>query len=230
MQVDELQRNVTARRNKIFLLMEEVRRLRIQQRAKGDLRGVEDTLDDDEAYPSFIPFLPPVTEKTWQNYVNFYAVSVASIILFGGIIAPSLELKMGMGGTSYYDFIASVHLPTQMAQVDPIVASFCGGAVGVLSLMLVVEKNNLAMQARRRCFYCEGTGYLTCGNCLGTGAALDGAAAAAAAGGGGEAAGAGCTCSFCSGTGKVMCTACRCTGKQLATEHDPRVDPFTLTD
>lgn len=25
-----------------------------------------------------------------------------------------------------------------------------------------------------------------------------------------------------------MCTSCLCTGKKLATEHDPRVDPFTL--
>ena len=36
------------------------------------------------------------------------------------------------------------------------------------------------------------------------------------------------SCSFCAGTGKVMCTACLCTGKQLATEHDPRIDPFNL--
>lgn len=27
---------------------------------------------------------------------------------------------------------------------------------------------------------------------------------------------------------QVMCTSCLCTGKKLATEHDPRVDPFTL--
>ncbi len=25
---------------------------------------------------------------------------------------------------------------------------------------------------------------------------------------------------------QVMCTGCLCTGKQLATEHDPRIDPF----
>jgi hypothetical protein len=38
----------------------------------------------------------------------------------------------------------------------------------------------------------------------------------------------GSTCSNCSGTGKVMCTSCLCTGKKLATEHDPRVDPWSL--
>lgn len=228
MPLDELQQNVTARRNKIFLLMEEVRRLRIQQRAKGDARVSEGAVREEE-YPSFIPFFPPVTEQTWQLYLNFYALAVASIILFGAIVAPSLEVKIGLGGTSYYDFITSMHLPTQMAEVDPIVASFCGGAVGVLTSLLVVEKNNLKMQARRRCIYCEGTGYLTCGNCLGTGAALGEGVAAAAVAGNGAGPAAPCTCSFCSGTGKVMCTACLCTGKQLATEHDPRVDPFTLS-
>lgn len=40
-------------------------------------------------------------------------------------------------------------------QVDPIVASFCGGAVGVLSTLLVVEVNNKDRQAAQRCVYCE---------------------------------------------------------------------------
>ena len=48
-----------------------------------------------------------------------------------------LELRLGLGGISYYEFITSVHLPTQLAEVDPIVASFCGGAVGVLTSLLV---------------------------------------------------------------------------------------------
>lgn len=141
-------------------------------------------------------------------------------------MAPSLSLKLGLGGISYYEFIESVRLPTQLAEVDPIVASFCGGAVGVLTSLLVVEANNAKIQDKRKCIYCEGTGYLTCGNCLGTGvSAAEVGAVATGPGTGGD-----CTCSFCSGTGKVMCTACLCTGKQLATEHDPRVDPFTLVD
>ena len=48
-----------------------------------------------------------------------------------------------------------MRLPEQLAEVDPIVASFCGGAVGVLSTLMVVESNNAAVQAKRRCFYCE---------------------------------------------------------------------------
>lgn len=66
-------------------------------------------------------------------------------------------------------------------------------------------------QEKRRCIYCEGTGYLTCGTCVGGGMLAAGEA-----------------CANCAGTGKVMCTSCLCTGKKLATEHDPRVDPFTL--
>lgn len=42
-------------------------------------------------------------------------------------------------GTSYVDFINSMHLPAELAEVDPIVASFCGGAVGAVSALLVVE-------------------------------------------------------------------------------------------
>lgn len=46
------------------------------------------------------------------------------------------------------------HLPAQLAEVDPIVASFCGGAVGVLSTLMLVEANNSKMQAAHRCIYC----------------------------------------------------------------------------
>ena len=35
LQLEEIGMNISARRNRIFLLMEEVRRLRIQQRIKG---------------------------------------------------------------------------------------------------------------------------------------------------------------------------------------------------
>ncbi|KAF5838487.1 hypothetical protein DUNSADRAFT_2816 [Dunaliella salina] len=146
-----------------------------------------------------------------------------------------MELKLGLGGTTYAEFLKSLHLPVQLSQVDPIVASFCGGSVGVLSALLVVEINNIRKQQRNRCHYCNGTGYLSCGNCVGTGFIE---MPDAAAGNGGGAAvgkrqlklaskdGRGLACMYCSSTGKVMCTGCLCTGKQLATEHDPRIDPF----
>ena len=42
LQLEEISMNISARRNKIFLLMEEVRRLRIQQRIKGGERTREE--------------------------------------------------------------------------------------------------------------------------------------------------------------------------------------------
>lgn len=209
MQLNEIGQNIAARRNRIFLLMEEVRRLRIQQRIKGDGPSKEQELQQ-EQFMSALPFLPPLSEKTLGKYYTFYAAFCFGIIAFGALVAPILEFKMGVGGTSYLDFVESVHLPRQLAQVDPIVASFCGGAVGVISALLVIEINNIKQQQKNRCMYCEGTGYLTCGHCVGSG--LD--------------PGTKVCCTYCAGTTKVMCTSCLCTGKSLATEHDPRIDPF----
>jgi hypothetical protein len=87
---------------------------------------------------------------------------------------------------------------------------FCGGAVGVLSALLLLEVSNIKQQLRGRCAYCKGTGYLLCGNCTGTGFDPNSGAA----------------CGYCTRSGKVMCAGCLCTGKSLATEHDPRIDPF----
>lgn len=53
-------------------------------------------------------------------------------------------------GTTYGDFVQSVHLPAQLAAVDPIVASFCGGAVGVVSALLVREGLALGPQGVRQ--------------------------------------------------------------------------------
>lgn len=216
MQLDEISGNIAARRNKIFLLMEEVRRLRIQQKLKGgddDSGAVSLAPPSDpepESYLSVLPFLPPLTDKTLSSYYTFYACFVAAVISFGALLAPLLEVKMGVGGTSYLDFVQSLHLPAQLAEVDPIVASFCGGAVGVVSALLVVELNNVEKQQRNRCHYCQGSGYLPCGHCVGSG--IDPTSRRA--------------CSYCAGTSKVMCTGCLCTGKTLVTEYDRRIDPF----
>lgn len=37
-------------------------------------------------------------------------------------------------------------------------ASFSGGAVGVISALMVVEINNVKQQEQKRCKYCLGTG------------------------------------------------------------------------
>ncbi|CAI5931330.1 unnamed protein product [Closterium sp. NIES-65] len=167
MQLTDIRDNITSRRNRIFLLLEEIRRLRIQQEiknaeesrnraaaaaARAKLGGlpVEEEEEMPE-YPSSIPFLPPLKTDTLKEYYITFAFLVASLIIFGGLVAPTLQLRLGMGGTSYEDFIASMHLPRQLSgtsyedfiasmhlprqlrQVDPIVAFLTGGGVGVLS-------------------------------------------------------------------------------------------------
>lgn len=42
--------------------------------------------------------------------------------------------------------------------MDPIVASFSGGAVGVLSSLMIVELNNVSLQEEKKCHYCKGSG------------------------------------------------------------------------
>ncbi|XP_027353738.1 protein ORANGE-GREEN, chloroplastic isoform X2 [Abrus precatorius] len=201
MELQEIQDNIRSRRNKIFLHMEEVRRLRIQQRIKSAELGILKEEQENELpnFPSFIPFLPPL-----------------------------LELKLGLGGTSYADFIKSVHLPMQLSQVDPIVASFSGGAVGVISALMVVEINNVKQQEQKRCKYCLGTGYLACARCSSTGSLVLIEPVSTLNGGDHQPLSPPKTerCSNCSGSGKVMCPTCLCTGMAMASEHDPRIDPF----
>lgn len=49
-------------------------------------------------------------------------------------------------------------LDLEFSQVDPIVASFSGGAVGVISALMLIEANNVEQQEKKRCKYCHGTG------------------------------------------------------------------------
>ncbi|GMP23840.1 hypothetical protein CsSME_00001299 [Camellia sinensis var. sinensis] len=172
MELQEIQDNIRSRRNKIFLHMEEVRRLRIQQRIKNAELGIQNEEQENELpnFPSFIPFLPPLSSANLRLYYATCFSLIGGIIIFGGLLAPTLELKLGLGGTSYADFIQSVHLPMQLSQVDPIVASFSGGAVGVISALMVVEINNVKQQEHKRCKYCLGTGYLACARCSSSGA------------------------------------------------------------
>lgn len=229
MEVQEIQDNIRSRRNKIFLHMEEVRRLRIQQRIKNAELGIFNEEPEIELpnFPSFIPFLPPLTSANLKQYYATCFSLIAGIILFGGLLAPSLELKLGLGGTSYEDFIQSMHLPMQLSEVDPIVASFSGGAVGVISALMVVEINNVKQQEQKRCKYCLGTGYLACARCSSTGALVL-IEPVAMVNGGDQPLSPPKTerCSNCSGAGKVMCPTCLCTGMAMASEHDPRIDPF----
>ncbi|KAG0612703.1 hypothetical protein M758_6G046900 [Ceratodon purpureus] len=219
MDLQEIRDNITRRRNKIFLLMEEVRRLRIQHKIKSTEKGIEDVAENEEMpeYTSAIPLLAPMTEATLQQYLRTCLIILAGIVLFGGLIAPVLELKLGIGGTSYKDFIRLMHLPMQLSEVDPIVASFSGGAVGVITTLMVVELNNVKRQEQQRCRYCHGTGYLACARCAGSGSivAIENGEPTSSQ-----------RCPNCAGATKVMCPTCLCTGMALASEHDPRIDPF----
>ncbi|XP_010523305.1 PREDICTED: uncharacterized protein LOC104801670 isoform X2 [Tarenaya hassleriana] len=229
MELQEIQDNIRSRRNKIFLHMEEVRRLRIQQRIKNAELGITGEERDNElpSFPSFIPFLPPLSAANLRVYYATCFSLIAGIILFGGLLAPTLELKLGIGGTSYADFIGSVHLPMQLSQVDPIVASFSGGAVGVISALMVVEVNNVKQQEHKRCKYCLGTGYLACARCSNTGSLVLIEPVSTVDGGDHPLSPPRTErCPNCSGSGKVMCPTCLCTGMAMASEHDPRIDPF----
>ncbi|ERN01132.1 hypothetical protein AMTR_s00002p00207020 [Amborella trichopoda] len=229
LQLQEIQDNIRSRRNKIFLHMEEVRRLRIQQRIRSAELGVlkEEKENEFPDFPSFIPFLPPLTPANLKVYYATCFSLIAGIMLFGGLLAPTLELKLGLGGTSYEDFIRSMHLPLQLSQVDPIVASFSGGAVGVISSLMVVEINNVKQQEQKRCKYCLGTGYLSCARCSSSGT-LSMVEPVAVAEGYDQSLSPPTAerCPNCSGAGKVMCPTCLCTGMAMASEHDPRIDPF----
>uniref|UniRef100_A0A0D9VIZ0 Uncharacterized protein n=1 Tax=Leersia perrieri TaxID=77586 RepID=A0A0D9VIZ0_9ORYZ len=227
--LQEIQDNIRSRRNKIFLHMEEIRRLRIQQRIKNVELGISVEVPEGELpdFPSFIPFLPPLSAANLKIYYATCFTLIAGIMVFGGFLAPILELKLGVGGTSYADFIRSVHLPMQLSQVDPIVASFSGGAVGVISALMVVEINNVKQQEHKRCKYCLGTGYLACARCSSTGTlVLTEPVSTFSDGDQPLSTPRTERCPNCSGAGKVMCPTCLCTGMAMASEHDPRIDPF----
>ncbi|KAL8159879.1 hypothetical protein V2J09_001416 [Rumex salicifolius] len=229
MELKEIEDNIRSRRNKIFLHMEEVRRLRIQQRIRNAELGILSEKQENELpnFPSFIPFLPPLSAANLKQYYATCFGLIAGIILFGGLLAPSLELKLGIGGTSYADFIQNMHLPMQLSDVDPIVASFSGGAVGVISALMVVEINNVKQQELKRCKYCLGTGYLACARCSNTGALVL-IEPVSTVNGSDQPLSPPRTerCPNCAGAGKVMCPTCLCTGTAMASEHDPRIDPF----
>ncbi|XP_066318581.1 protein ORANGE-LIKE, chloroplastic-like [Miscanthus floridulus] len=220
MQSQEIKDNIKSRRNKIF----EVRRLRVQQRIRTSESKDANTEENEmPEIPSTIPFMPGASPKTMkQLYMTSFSV-ISGIIIFGGLVAPVLELKLGLGGTSYEDFIRTLHLPLQLSQVDPIVASFSGGAVGVISAVMLVEVRNVRQQEKKRCTYCHGTGYLPCARCSASGMLLNTKHFSLLGHNMWSMKG---RCQNCSGAGKVMCPTCLCTGMAMASEHDPRIDPF----
>lgn len=52
----------------------------------------------EEQYRAAVPLLPARTDASMREYWQFYLMSVSIIILFGALVAPTLEVKMGLGG------------------------------------------------------------------------------------------------------------------------------------
>ena len=42
--------------------------------------------------------MPPLTDKTLNTYYTFYGLFFAAVISFGALLAPLLEVKIGLGG------------------------------------------------------------------------------------------------------------------------------------
>lgn len=79
MQLQEIQDSIRSRRNKIFLLMEEVRRLRVQQRIKS-VKSINEyselEVTEMPEIPSSIPFLPNVVSLLMKSsLVQFLILS-----------------------------------------------------------------------------------------------------------------------------------------------------------
>lgn len=65
----------------------------------------------EEKFVSALPFLPPLDETSLNQYYYAYAGLFAVIILFGGLVSPVLELKLGLGGEQAGDAGGSRDVP-----------------------------------------------------------------------------------------------------------------------
>lgn len=166
--MDEIQKNITARQDKISLLTEEVKLLRgrmgMAEERMGSRGGwgydlpLRSQSEGSDGQASLIlsqlngedaNFLQSLlNDKGLQSSTASYALAVAAVIFTGGVAAPVVEEKLGLGAAAYYDYVASQDLPVTLAEVDPITSAVAGGAVGVLTSQLLAEAQ--ARQARRR--------------------------------------------------------------------------------
>ena len=87
--------------------------------------------------------------------------------------------------------------------LDPDLAAFVGGAVGVIGTLQSIMARREAVRERLTCVYCDGLGTLTCGYCLGSGRDSSGM-----------------PCSNCAGAGKVACVSCQGSGNSVLLAED----------
>ena len=85
----------------------------------------------EERYPSAVPFLPPLSASTVKYYYQFYAFAVGTIILFGGLLSPALEVNLGLGG-----------MPNQTCKLSCSALLAQSYAVWILYLMLCLLGND----------------------------------------------------------------------------------------
>ncbi len=70
-----------------------------------EVQGAEPSTEEEvreEKFQSAVPLLPPLSEQTVQMYWQFYVCAVGFIILFGGLLSPILEVRMGLGGELHW--------------------------------------------------------------------------------------------------------------------------------
>mmetsp|Transcript_2172 Transcript_2172/g.6935 ORF Transcript_2172/g.6935 Transcript_2172/m.6935 type:complete len:146 (-) Transcript_2172:283-720(-) len=87
--------------------------------------------------------------------------------------------------------------------LDPDLAAFVGGAVGVIGTLESIMSRRRAVRERLTCVYCDGAGTLTCGVCVGSGRNS-----------------AGMPCVNCNGLGKVACVSCQGSGNSVLLASD----------
>lgn len=164
--MDEIQKNIVARQDKISLLTEEVKLLKgrmgmaeSRMNSRGwsfDSNGSSQQAglilsklqngDMSAAIGQDASFVEQLlSDKALQSSTASYALAVAAVVFTGGVVAPVVEEKLGLGAAAYYDYIASQDLPVTLAEVDPVTSAVSGGAVGVLTAQLLDEA-----KARRR--------------------------------------------------------------------------------
>lgn len=167
--MDEIQKNITARQDKISLLTEEVKLLRgrmgmAESRIGGGsyygsngsdaqaglilskLGGADASMNGAAGVDASV-LQSLLTDKALQGSAASYALAVAAIVFTGGVAAPVVEEKLGLGAAAYYDYVASQDLPITLAEVDPVTSAVSGGAVGVLTAQLLAEAK---MRQQRR--------------------------------------------------------------------------------
>ena len=60
-------------------------------------------------FQSVVPGFPVLTEDSISDYRIYWGATVLFFLLFGGLFAPMAEVKFGVGGTSYADFVSTSH-------------------------------------------------------------------------------------------------------------------------